>query len=136
MVEENIANGYNEGKLSSNITVSKLSALQRSILRLALRNRIAENRTDDSSGADCYYSEIMFEHFGFPPERADHLREHPGSPQFDPHAIGERRYASASAAISRAAKRLEARGLVTCVTGWPGWSGVSLTPTGIQAAKK
>jgi hypothetical protein len=114
------------------ITVSKLSKLQRFILAAALRNRTREVRSHDSNGADLYYAEIMVGHFGFEPTtdpRGDHGQH------FDLAAIGKRRYAAASAAISRAALRLGTRGLVRCLKGTVSrWSGLSLTSEGSALA--
>src|SRR5690242_6187646 len=56
----------------SDAKAGRLSDLQRSILRLAYRNRVAEGRTGDEwKGADVYYVEVLVDHFKFPAPRAD-----------------------------------------------------------------
>lgn len=129
-----MANGYDDGEITTVITVSKLSRLQRFILTAADRNRTSEARADASKGADLYYSEIMADWFGFEPTNDPRGQ---ASQHFDLSTIGKKRYSAASASISRAVLRLQARGLVTCLRGSIArWSGVSLTPQGAKAAKK
>jgi hypothetical protein len=108
-----------------------LSQLQQAILALAYRKRrersakVAETEpgshdhavlTQGVGSVDLYFPEILHELYGFEvrsvwwdPERG----ERPTWGQnFNRRAIGERRYHSAQAAISRAVSRLEARGMV------------------------
>jgi hypothetical protein len=115
----------------------KLSKLQRQILALALANRLAENRTDESRGTDLLYSQILHEVYGFP-LREDlaydgynvcSLRERDGSRKyghkhFEPEVIGRERFDAAQSSISRAMVRLEQRGLVVRMYGSIShWSG-------------
>jgi len=91
-----------------------------------------------------YQHELLAECFGFgdyyamPPVRADGSRK--WYARLDRQAIGEERYNSARASLSRAIKRLEERGLVA--TGWYGFEsgysasqGITLTPDGLETAK-
>lgn len=135
-------NGYDKDQFTHVVTVSKLSKLQRCILRLALENRIREGRSEDSRGSDLYYSEIKYRVYGFEPQclRSGNpeyrdIRHMPGNHQFHHEHAVARQHAAAAAAISRAASRLYARGLVSLLCGSISrWSGVSLTPAGIKAA--
>lgn len=119
-----------------------LSELQKTILRIATRNRRAENRgVTSEQGADAYYAEVLAESSGWTPDRAP-LRygprygryaglRAPGGQHFRKSLIGDKSYNAAHAALSRAARRLEARGLVQRRRGANSrWSGVSLTPSG------
>jgi hypothetical protein len=119
--------------------MAALSALQKQILSLALKNRETENRTEDAqSGADLYYSEILVSVYGFEP--IESLRTRDGrrksfGKKFDVGAIGKDRYNSAMAAISRAVLRLDQRGLVTALRGtFSRWSGCDLTDDGVRTA--
>jgi hypothetical protein len=59
----------------------------------------------------------------------------PGSNHFDREEIGRSRYDTAHASLSRAVRRLEARGLATRYTGAGSrWSGLRLTDAGFEAA--
>ncbi len=99
---------------------------------------------DGPGGADCYYAEILVKHFGWEPKSARYNeahrdltgRKHPGSYQFSKVEIGDKQYNTVLAALSRAVARLAARGLVSPIKGWYRWSGVDLTPTGIDVAKQ
>jgi DNA-binding MarR family transcriptional regulator len=63
------------------------------------------------------------------------LRSHPGSHRFDLEEIGAGRYDAAQASVSRAARRLEARGLVERYVGAVSrWAGLRLTVAGFEAA--
>jgi 3'-phosphoadenosine 5'-phosphosulfate (PAPS) 3'-phosphatase len=112
-----------------------LSPLQQAILTIAYRNRQAEQRTQHTNdGADCYYHEVLAAYYGF--ELAvsrqwyqQYGRRHaPGTRFFSRAAIGSGRYGAAKAALYRAVRRLEERGLVNV---WQGaaahWTGVCLT---------
>jgi hypothetical protein len=103
-------NGYDAGEFTNVVTVSRLSKLQRSILRLALENRVRENRSEDSRGSDLYYAEIKVKYYGFEPRCLSYanpecrdMRRSPGSHQFAPEDVVAEQCAAASAAISRAA---------------------------------
>jgi hypothetical protein len=72
--------------------------------------------------------------YGFPLQRPN-LRDVPAH-NFDRQAIGPRCYNRAQAAVSRAIRRLESRGLVKYVTGkWGCWAGRSLSPAGLSFAE-
>jgi len=97
----------------------------------------------ETKGADLYYSEILAAIYGFPSERLWELRAGELTDQrkvtgkkFDRQAIGLARYNRAQAAISRAMRRLESRGLITWVCGtYARWSGCNLTPLGLTFSK-
>jgi len=134
-----------------------LSDLQKDILRICLRNgknkaegehrREAEKELaklgipaavlpSEPLAVECYYREVLVEHFGFP-TRCRNLRLHPGDQVFDVRRIGRERYGAAQASLSRAVGRLEARGLVTVYTGARShWTGCSLTEEGRKVAEK
>ena len=128
--------------LKATRSIQRLSSLQRQILAMSRVNRIKEGRTDhEAHGADLYYSEIMVAVYGFP--SSESLREmeagvltdkrKAGGKKFDRRAIGLARYNRAQAAISRAMRRLESRGLITLVCGrYARWSGCSLTSEGLS----
>ncbi len=124
-----------------------LSELQRAALCIAFRNREAEGRTlDTPGGADAYYHEILADHYGFEPTGPLRYPEHygghagqriAGGQKFSRRAIGARRYDAAKVALSRAAGRLERRGLVqTRQATMSHWAGISLTETGVLLAKQ
>ena len=111
-----------------------LSPLQRTVLTLALRNHDAEQRAfEPAEGADVYVPEVYVAAYGWvvrDPRRA----RHPGM-KADPPPGGWRGNARAvRAAVARATKRLEARGLVRRV--YHAWSGAALTPAGYTAAQR
>jgi hypothetical protein len=146
----------------SNLTVTKLSKLQRFILKAAVCNlwnaksfsaSVSDVALASSIGfkisgnfTHLYKYEIMEGFFGFDPflnpernmyfaTRGEfrHLRR-PGSQLFKPDWIGKEKYQSAHASISRAINRLDSRGFVTQ---WRGayWSGIELTESGIKIAE-
>jgi hypothetical protein len=118
----------------------KLSRLQKQILLLALANKQRENRGfEERTLADVLYSEILMEVYRFRP--IEPLRDKTGkrdvSRKFDPVLIGRARYNAALAAVSRAIRRLEQRGLAWSVRGnYTPWAGCSLTPEGLPLAKQ
>lgn len=68
-------------------------------------------------------------------EVAQRIRENPGNQWFERSVIGTERYAAAQASLSRAVRRLEARGLVTSHQGSDSrWAGVRLTGDGMTLA--
>jgi hypothetical protein len=97
-----------------------------------------------------YYADVLSHFYGFRTRRGAKLtyyQDHdldtpstwrdggellsPGTQRFDPKEIGERRYRSALAALSRACRRLRERGLVHCRRGqYSHWAGVELTDKG------
>jgi len=107
----------------------RLSVVQKQILLMAYANRLREERTAESRGADLYYQQVLEEVYGFPPAVGG---EHcPGSRRFDRQAIGPPRYNAAVAAVSRSMSRLHKRGLILCLCGSHNrWSGCSITPKG------
>jgi hypothetical protein len=123
-----------------------LSELQKTILRIAWRNREAERRHDGSGGGDVVYAEVLAEHYGWHPsrcrlqapsyEKEDEERRTFGSQHFAKEIIGERVYNAAHAALTRAMTRLATRGLVTLVYGVNSrWSGANLTADGVRLAR-
>jgi hypothetical protein len=63
------------------------------------------------------------------------LHSKPGSHRFDREQIGRDRYGAAHASVSRAVRRLEARGLVERYAGTViRWAGLRLTDAGFEAA--
>lgn len=128
---------------------SRLSILQKWMLARAMDNRRTEGRDANSNGADLYNREVLGGFYEFPYSMYPNFQ---GSPQqflrgkggvaslglgyqiFDPDRIGRGRYNAAQAAVSRAAKRLQARGFVECVAGSIShWAGIVLTESGIAA---
>jgi hypothetical protein len=121
-----------------------LSPLQQAILTIAYRNRQAEDRTRSTNdGADCYYHEVLAAYYGFDLAVDRQWYQHygrrhaPGAQFFSRAAIGSGRYGAAKAALYRAVRRLEDRGLVEV---WQGavshWTGVCLTDQGVATARK
>jgi hypothetical protein len=122
-----------------------LSKLQKKILLLAYENRErgqAEGKVANGervSGADLYSPEILHEHWGWKPRigacwRPGMRRPDPWERPFSKAEVGERRYRSAVASWSRAAKRLERRGRAVRVRGfWPG--ALDLTERGAKIAE-
>lgn len=110
-----------------------LSPLQRQILLLAQDNR--DNGRTGDNGVDLYHREVYAAVYGFPTLWGDVRKVGPGTQNFSRTAIGPRVYDSAVSAVSRAVRRLEARGLVAICSGAIShWSGVRLTDEGYQAA--
>lgn len=111
--------------------LAKLSRLQRWILYAAFENR------SDAQEVDLYRHEILAGYFDFPMRWYDSepLHSNPGSHRFDREQIGRERYDAAQASISRAVRRLEARGLVERYVGAVSrWAGLRLTDAGFEAA--
>jgi hypothetical protein len=90
-----------------------------------------------------YYAEVLADYFGWEPRgpRPQHDSadprvppadlQGPGTRYFDPDRIGRPRYHRTIAALSRACRRLEARGFVWSVGGRYGhWHGVEITEAG------
>ncbi len=112
----------------------RLSRLQRWILSAAYGNRCADPAADDP---DLYYHEILAGYFGFPVRwNADKpLHLSPGPHHFDRAAIGHARCHAAEVSISRAVRRLEARGLVERREAAHGrWAGLRLADVAVEAA--
>ena len=107
-----------------------LSELQKSILRVAYRNRSAGVKQHEA--ADAVNAEILHEHFRFPLTGSVEF----GGQYFDVGKIGESAYRVARASLSQAIKRLEERGLVHLCWGITRHSGVVLTDVGHSIAKE
>jgi hypothetical protein len=91
-----------------------LSDLQRYILR----------RTGEQEHLS--YTEILTDCCGWEPQWSL-----PGAQQCDPVAIGRKRYHNTYITVSRACRRLWARGLFAWVSGTRGhWTGVAITEAG------
>jgi hypothetical protein len=131
-----------------------LSELQRSILRLALHNRKAEGlgptvKPGSPEGMDVYKWEVLESAYGFGEHRkldwkgrfAAEVRwtgsgfeagRNVGFGQlYSRSAMGPGRYHAAHAAVSKAFRRLEARGLAE----WPVF-GLKLTAKGVEVAER
>lgn len=113
-----------------------LSDLQKSVLRLAARQRAAREKSRahmDSwsvSVPDVWYWEALEECYGFVPSK----RLHGMCQRFDRQAIGVRRYNAACAALSRALARLALRGLCVVAGNRAATEGVTLTDEGLRVA--
>jgi hypothetical protein len=91
-----------------------------------------------------YYADILQEHFGWQPvfrprdgyDKATRTPKYEiGQQRFDPERIGRTRYHQTMVTLSRAADRLQQRGLVTClVAARSHWSAVEITPEGKRLA--
>ena len=123
-----------------------LSELQRAILALAYRNRLdrlEHAKTGDEVytrgvySIDLYYAEVLREHFGWEVRGYSWRPERESRPcwgqSFSMREIGERRYRSAQASLSRAVLRLEARGLVERRHHY--LAGLDLTERGVDVAR-
>jgi len=121
-----------------------LSELQKTILRLGNENRVREHRPTGGGGADVYRSEVLAEVYGFESRfarddegAAQTARRHFARQQFWPADVGESRYIAGSAAVCRAMKRLEDRGLVVLMQGtFARWAGADLTEAGVAEAER
>jgi DNA-binding HxlR family transcriptional regulator len=102
-----------------------LSELQRSILRLAFQG-------DDS----CVYGhEILKAHYGWYQSNGWADKRRGGAKRFSREFIGITEWNAHRAAVARALRRLEDRGLVTRICGaYSNWSGAELTEQGKQVA--
>jgi len=117
-----------------------LSELQKSILRLAYRNRQKREQN-----VDLYHAEVLHEHFGWPisnhprwqPEKGERPRGY--WRHFSMREIGEARYRKTQASLSRAVSRLERRGLLERgrANGWSGdgYAFLNLTNEGLRVAE-
>jgi hypothetical protein len=127
-------------EFAAELTVSKLSRLQRWMLAQAYHNRTAEGQAGRKGGADLYHGEVLAGFYGFRyqhprnPEM-DNRRFLAGGPHFRPKVIGRARYNAANAAVSRAARRLWARGLADWMQATIShWAGINLTEAGLRVA--
>lgn len=121
--------------------LAKLSRLQRWILYAAYENRASVmcEPSGAPSEVDLYYAEVLAGYFGFPWSHwaGRGLREAHGAHIFDREAIGQERYNAAQASLSRAVRRLEARGLVERhMAVYSRWTGVRLLDGVLEAVSK
>ena len=104
----------------------KLSKLQRFMLEKARENHIdADRAPDQPDGADLYTSEVLAGFYGFKPRAISGSRHPRGAVQRTIANASQIR--TAEAAISRAARRLEERGLIVRCTGTGNSAGIRLT---------
>ena len=140
-------NGYVEGNISVDLTVKKLSKLQRFILKAAFGSASnMEFYKVYGSEMHLYNYEILQVYFGFVQERPwlpktklkdGKIHREAGGKDFDPDEIGRARYQSASASVSRACKRLEQRYLITRYYGVNcHWAGLKLTESGVAVSRR
>jgi hypothetical protein len=123
---------------------TKLSKLQRWILAHSWANARTEQRPVDGSVgyADIFAQEVMADFFQLPLqwERTDamthrYLRQGGKGVFWLADKTARARHNAAYAAVYRTCLRLEARGLVTTVSGrYGGWTGWNLTEEGRQLA--
>jgi hypothetical protein len=104
---------------------SRLSDLQRTILRTALSEYGHENPNDVRSAALAAY-------YGWTRPHYPHLKGWQQWGRFDRRAIGRNRYNAGQVALSKALGRLEDRGLVERR---PTQGGVWLTAEGVEVAR-
>lgn len=125
------ANGYIAAETNGDITVLGLSRLQRWMLVYARENRLASEETD------LLYGEVLAHFYGFcrpedVPSRCKFRRKF-----FKPEIIGRDRYNAANAAVSRAARRLDRRGLAHVMRAVYGhWAAIRLTDAGLTIAAR
>ncbi len=121
-----------------------LSELQQNILRMALATYQQPKPKDWTSTVDVYEVEILVLCYGFHPVKTSAWveptgrwplrgwRGHLAQPQvFSAEIEGKERYNVARAAVARAIRRLEARGLIT-----QNGRGVRLTYEGVRVAEE
>lgn len=131
-----------------------LSPLQKSILRIAAKNHDREchggfehlrinslGKMSSGCGCDAYYREVLFQHFGLPMKKHwwrnhdEPIRE-AGGHVFSMREIGEKRYRSIQASVSRAVDRLWKRDYITPASGaYARWSGCDITAEGYEQIK-
>jgi hypothetical protein len=126
------SNGYVPDESVANITVSKLSKLQRWMLVRAF-----ENHTVKIEGPQLLYGEVLAYYYGFcGPKDTWHRNQFMGH-VFSPELIGRSRYNAACAAVSRTAWRLHTRGLVRTMRAKYGhWASIRLTDAGMAVAAR
>ena len=107
-----------------------LSDLQKMILKLAHERRMRGQKT---GSCDVCTTQLLMDIYDWP-LACDCFSV--AAHNFDRNEIGQRDYDQAMVTVSRAVRRLEARGLVTRFKSCHAWSGISLTPAGIQASEE
>ncbi len=117
-----------------------LSKLQHLILQLGYENRSQSDPTHPAYAADVTHGMILYEYYGWPlmGSGAARARSHYLGCKFDRQAIGSKAYSAGQAAVTRAIRRLEQRGLVTSVprgSRGHGFAGANLTDAGMKLAR-
>lgn len=124
-------NGYIAAENDGDITVLGLSRLQRWMLVHARENRLGREKVD------LLYGEVLAHFYGFcrpedVPSRGKFRRKF-----FKSEIIGRDRYNAACAAVSRAARRLDRRGLAHVMRAVYGhWAAIRLTDAGLTIAAR
>lgn len=107
-----------------------LSDLEKRILTLAYEKRMHTPRTGP---CDVSTTQVLLEVYDWPlVENCFSVAAH----NFDRSEIGLREYNRAMASVSRSLRRLEARGLATRFKSSHAWSGITLTPAGMEASNE
>lgn len=117
-----------------------LSELQKTILKMAYHNRTFEERTSEDGGADLYHYEVLIAYWKLPGiiyRDTSGKRSSVGWQHLNPATSTHAQFNTTRAALSRAARRLEDRRFVVCISSAQArWAGVNLTPNGIAMAKR
>ena len=107
-----------------------LSDLQKRILKLAYEKRLLGQKTGP---CDVCTTQVLLEIYNWPLAfDCFSVAAH----NFDRKEVGQQEYNQAMVTVSRAFKRLEARDLATRFKSRHAWSGISLTPAGVEASKE
>ena len=107
-----------------------LSDLQKRILKLAYEKRLLGQKTGP---CDVCTTQVLLEIYDWPLAfDCFSVAAH----NFDRKEVGQQEYDQAMVTVSRAMSRLEARGLVTRFKSRHAWSGISLTPAGVEASEQ
>lgn len=107
--------------------MKKLSRLQKTILKMAYKNRVKY----PNAKSDVSPREILVEYYGVPTfTDVSHFRR--GAVVFLRRSVGINRHQAASVAVTKSFNRLAARGLAERIYGY----GIKLTEEGIRIAKK
>lgn len=102
--------------------------MQKGILKLAYQRRMRGQKT---GSCDVCTTQLLMDIYDWPlVENCFSVAAH----NFDRNEIGPRDYDQAMVTVSRAVRRLEARGLVARFKSRHAWSGISLTPEGVKAS--
>ena len=107
-----------------------LSDLQKRILKLAYEKRLLGQKTGP---CDVCTTQVLLEIYDWPLiENCFSVAAH----NFDRKEVGRREYDQAMVVVSRAMSRLQARGLVTRFKSRRAWTGISLTPVGVEVSEQ
>ena len=121
---------------TTTVNTRGLSALQRRILTIGLRNA-----QQDDERLHFVTADGLYEVYGFPLkekwwQRQESVNRTPGNQNFRVKEIGQQRYNAAKVAVYKATQRLIDRGLVNAYANIAGrYSGVRLTEEGKAAAE-